>query len=167
MTATMKHKIKVLNKFHFFSQYHCKDYILYHDCRKIVVLKDKKENSTYKLANDSQKELVVYKIDSGIIEDNNIPKCDYGIYSENDTLFLIELKGKDLEHAIDQISCTINTLITQPNITISQVNARIVLSKVSTPDIHTTKEKKLQQLLKNKFGNGTYKKKSRELEEHL
>ena len=76
---------------------------------------------------------------------------------------VVELKGADLDHALDQISSTINILLKQPSVKIERLNARIVLSKVRVPDMLSTKEKQLKQLLQKSYGGGDYKKKCRVL----
>ena len=94
-------------------------------------------------------------------------KCDYGIYTEEGWLFLIELKGKDLEHALDQLNNTISILIKRPNIKVKKLNARVVLSRVSVPRLFTSKENRLKQLLYKSYGGGDYKKQCRILEDTL
>lgn len=160
-------KIENNDKWHFYQAYHDGAYIKYHTTRKKVVLKEKRESREYHLRNDSEQELVVYKIDGGIIEDNNLQKCDFGIYTEHDILYLIELKGADFNHALEQIQSTISLLLDKRNIGVNQLNVRIVLSKYRNPDILSTEEKKLNRMLRTKFGNGTIKKKTRIMEESL
>ena len=163
----MAQKIKVQKEWPFFQAYHDNGYILRHDCSKEVSLREPGENRTYKLHNKSGKEFVVYRIDGGLINDENVLKCDNGIYTENDWLFLIELKGTDLNHALDQINNTIDILLKRPNKKVKKLNARIVLSKVSIPRISASKENKLKQLLHKSYGGGNYKKQSRLLEDTI
>lgn len=165
MTEVAQKKIKKQKEWLFFQTYHDENYILRHDCSRDVPLRE--QNKTYKLYNKSKKEIVVYKVDGGLINDNDVLKCDYGIYTEDDWLFLIELKGKDLEHALDQINSTIDILLKQQNIKVKKLNARIVLSKVSVPRIHTSKENKLKQLLCKFYAGGDYKKQSQTLEDSI
>ena len=117
--------------------------------------------------NDSEKEIVVYKIDGGILTSNEIKKCDYGVYTEQDVLYLIELKGSDYCHALDQIMSTIDTLLKKNSICVRQLNARIVLSKCRIPNILVTQEKKLNILLKTKYGKGNIRKQTKVLEENI
>ena len=163
----MAQKIKVQKEWPFFQAYHDNGYILRHDCSKEVSLREPGENRTYKLHNKSGKEIVVYKVDGGLINDENVLKCDNGIYTENDWLFLIELKGADLNHALNQINNTIDILLKRPNKKVKKLNARIVLSKVSIPRISASKENKLKQLLHKSYGGGNYKKQSRLLEDTI
>ena len=163
----MEQKINLQKKKPFFQTYHDDNYILHHDCRKEVSLRESGENRTYKLHNNSGKEIVVYKIDGSLVNDNNVLKCDYGIYTEDDWLFLVELKGTDLNKALDQINSTINILLKRPSIKVKKLNARIVLSRVCFPKITATKEKILMQLLHKSYGGGDYRKQSRTLEDSI
>ena len=147
--------------------YHDATYILRHDCSKEVSLREPGESQTYRFYNKSEKEIVVYKIDGGIISNDGVLKCDHGIYTEDDSLYLIELKGADLNHALDQINSTIDILIKRPSIKVKKLNARIVLSRVSIPRIAASKENKLKQLLHKSYGGGDYKKQSRTLEDTI
>lgn len=163
----MAQKIKPQKEWPFYEAYHNVSYILRHDCSKNVPLREPKENRTYRLLNYLGKEIVVYKIDGGVINNDKVLKCDYGIYTENDLLILIELKGIDLSHALDQIDNTISILLKQPNIKMKKLSVRIVLSKVGVPRISASKENKLKQLLRKSYGGGDYKKQSRVLEETI
>lgn len=151
----------------FYSAYHEDRYIEHHDTRRKVVLREKREKSKYILRNDSEKDLVIYRIDGGIITSKKTKKCDYGVYTEQDVLYLIELKGTDYSQALDQITSTIDTLLKKPAISVKQLNVRVVLSKYRTPDILLTKEKTLNKLLKTKYGKGNIRKQVTQLEERI
>lgn len=163
----MNRKINPQGKYPFFLAYHDYKHIFQHDSRKITTLREHKERRTYRLMNETQKEVIVYKIDGGLINKETVLKCDYGIYTEDDCLFLVELKGTDLNHALDQIDSTIDALLKQPKIKVKKMNVRVVLSKSNAPRIYATKEKKLKQLLKKEYGGGDYKKQSRILEDSI
>jgi hypothetical protein len=113
------------------------------DKRKNISLKDSGNPRKYIAQNPHGKGVVVYHIDGGLISDPKQSKCDYGLLTESDHLYLIELKGADYSHALEQITNTINLLM--PNV--ASVHARVVLSKVRTPNIKVAGEKKLQKLL--------------------
>lgn len=159
----MAQKIKAQKEWPFFQAYHDGAYILRHDCSKDIPLREPREKRVYRFLNNSAKEIVVYKIDGGIINNDEVQKCDNGIYTEDDLLILVELKGADLDHALNQISSTIKILLKQPSIKVKKLNARVVLSKVRVPDMLSTKEKQLKQLLQKSYGGGDYKKQSRVL----
>lgn len=135
----------------FFQVY--QNHIEWHDRRRNVSLKEKGEKSEYRLCNESGRDLVLYRIDHGLIAREDIPKCDFGIYTEDDWLILIELKGMDYGHALEQIESTINELVKKPQIPITRINGRIVLSRTRIPDILTTREIKLRKLLGHYSGN--------------
>ena len=154
-------KIKNTEKNPFFNAYHDKGYIISHNNKNAVVLKEPRESREYRIENKTRKEIVVYKIDGGLVSSNDILKCDYGIYTEEDALFLVELKGADYIHAIEQLLSTICVLIDRPRINVSRLNARIILSKVRVPNIIPSPEKKLLKKVRSR--NGDFIKKCQKL----
>ena len=71
----------------------------------------------------------VYAIDGGIITDNNVLKCDKLILIEGDNRqfveLFVELKGRDIEHAISQMEATLkNNLFKDASVKAKQ--ARII-----------------------------------------
>lgn len=141
---------KVINDsadFPFYQHYHDSGYVQFQEKRPRVALKDKRSASIYNLQNDLNKELVCYRVDEGVICGKDFNKCDYALYTEDDLLILVELKGVDYEKAIEQISETINVLL-------------------KTPDILLTKEKKLMSLISKNY-NGNHSKCSRQMDEVL
>lgn len=160
-------KIDESGQWPFYQAYHDIASILRHDCSKDIPLREPRETRLYRLKNPGGKEVVVYKIDEGLIKGNKNKKCDYGIYTEEDTLFLIELKGSDLNQAIDQIHETITILLKRPHIPVRIVKARVVLSKFRVPNIQSTKEKQLKLLLQKSYGGGDFVKKTVCLEEQI
>lgn len=163
----MAQRIKATKEWPFYQAYHDEKYILRHDCSKIVPLREPKEDRIYRLYNQKEKEIVFYQIDPDLIKNEGVLKCDNAIYTEDDILFLIELKGGELSRAIDQINSTIDILLKPHNIKPKKLNARIVVSKVRAPNLLTSKENKLKQLLRKSYGGGNYKKQSRVLEESI
>jgi hypothetical protein len=102
---------------------------------------------TYKAYNTNNLDLSVYQVDGGIITSTAIKKCDFAIYTETDSLYLIELKGSDYKQAIDQLCTTIDnfkTTCAKPN----KVFTRIVLSKTPTPNITQNLELKVKKKIK-------------------
>lgn len=74
---------------------------------------------------------------------NKYPCVDYLLYVEEEQhTYLIELKGSDIEHAYEQVLSTFKVLRTQIQVTASKTKGRIVLSKVSGPDLRTASVKK-------------------------
>ena len=48
-------------------------------------------------------------IDDGIVKDDSV-RCDYGILTEDGIGVLVELKGKKIDHAFDQLTKTAGIL---------------------------------------------------------
>ena len=146
-------KIKETEEYPFFNAFHDKSYIISHDNKKVIVLREPRESREYRMENKDQKELVVYKIDGGLISSNDVLKCDNGIYTEEDVLYLIELKGADYIHALEQLLSTISILLERPGIKVASLHARIVLSKMRVPDIIPSQEKKLMMQVRSRKGD--------------
>lgn len=148
-----------------YDAYHDESYIISHDCRKIVSLSEKGENRVYRLMNDVGHELVVMRVDGGIFDDSTNSKCDFAIYSEKRILILVELKGADYSHALDQLDVTINEMIAKRQIGINKLYTRVVLSKSRIPNTMTSKEIALKRKLK-RYG-GSHEKQTRLMQEKL
>ena len=163
--ATPQHKIVADKTYPFFYAYHDKAYIESHDKRPTVSLEEK--GIQYILNNKDNQELVVYKIDidkkilnkhieysifynivGERVKDEKFTKCDYGIYTEDDILFLIELKGTDYEHGLEQLLHTIKVLITENNVSVKKLYTRMVFK--IRPDIRSANARKNEdKLIKN------------------
>lgn len=152
--------------FPFFQKYHDGGYVLSHDRRPNVVLKDKGAARLYNLLNDLNKELVCYRVDGGLISSKDVSKCDFGIYSEDDLLVLVELKGADYNKALEQLLSTIDILLRNPSIPVSKVCTRVVLSRARVPDVLVTKEKKLKLMIEREY-RGNHSKCTRQMDETL
>lgn len=149
----------------FTEKYNLPETIKSADTRKVVTLKEPREDRKYIAENPNQLFLTVYQVDGALLKSPNPgdKKCDYAIYTSNDDLFLIELKGSDYSQALDQIKKTLDCLLIPGLDSLHSVNGRVVLSKTKVPATLETKEKKMMLLLR-KLG-GTLKKKSREFRE--
>lgn len=159
-------KITASDSYPFFNAYHDLQYIRSHGAEKIVSLKDDNQpKRKYILENDFGEELVVYHIDGGIITGSETNKCDFGIYTEDDLLILIELKGCEYKHALEQVNATIDQLITSKTKP-KRLCARIVAKKIPRATTSNTEEAKLVKRLKA-FGNGTFDKKDPQMTEKL
>lgn len=135
------------------------------DDRKIVTLQEPREARKYIAENPNKLFLTVYQVDGALLksQQSGDKKCDYAIYTSNDDLFLIELKGGNYSQALEQMEKTLDCLLTPDLDRPHSVNGRVVLSKTKVPATLETKEKRMMLLFK-KLG-GTLKKKSRELQE--
>lgn len=134
----------------FYEEYHDSSYIDSHDKRTTVKLKEHGEDRIYYLQNDVNKELVVYKIDDGLIKakDAKDNKCDYGIYTEDELLILVELKGGNYKKAIQQLTNTTNILGLNGTNKIKKLLVRTVLSNArSVPNITSTDLARLKQII--------------------
>jgi hypothetical protein len=133
---------------------------LFSDNRSRAVFKDAKVSREYIGKNPNKKELMGLRIDDCLITEGQ--KCDFLLININDkTLYFIELKGSDLVKAIDQIDRTLDILLSK--IEHQTVHGRVVLSRVSTPDLVSSRYIKLKKRLKDL--NGTLEQKSVLMEE--
>lgn len=131
-----------------------------HDNRSVVPCKDSGHSTEYRYINQSSNHLAKYRVDGGLIL--NGAKCDFLLLScEQKRAYFIELKGSDILHAIEQIDKSIDSL--KSNLAGFAFFARIVLTKVSTIDLKSTKLVKLEKRLKSLDGN--LKKQTRLLKE--
>ncbi len=136
----------------------------YSDCTscsngsKILVEENKKR---YILQNSSG--VCKVRIDGCLILAQDRAKCDFMvIICDTKDVYFIELKGRDLLRAVEQLSQTIDYFKSQIT---GRVFARVVLSKVANPRAIEVDAKivKLRKLLKQYGGNlayssGTYEK---------
>ena len=149
------------------------------DYRKVLSVKE--HGRSYYLLNPCEYRVRCYRIDGGVITDGM--RCDYGILTDfsncsnaasteiklgNFTkkqcrFYLVELKGKDLSHAAEQLNDTITKL--EHSIAACVIEARIILSRVSHPDLPVTSVIQLERRLA-RLG-GRLKKASNMLEETL
>ncbi|OUO52414.1 hypothetical protein B5F77_08685 [Parabacteroides sp. An277] len=143
-----------------------KRYIVSADQRKIVSLKDKGESRKYIADNSNRLFLTVYRVDNGLFDSSQVGnrKCDYAIYTDTDTLYLIELKGGDYASSLEQLANTVRQMLTPEVQKPCCVYARVVLSKTKVPAFLETKEKMLKSLLKKQY-NGNLQKATREMKE--
>ena len=125
------------------------------DNRSLVKVEEKRSSILFE--NVSEKKVSLYNIDGCIIKSGQ--RCDKMLLIDDfSECHLIELKGRDVEHAMDQISATISTnkvFLSE----FQQLNGWIISTKVSTPAIRSTKMQKLKKLLKV-TGGELYTKKS-------
>lgn len=122
------------------------------DDRKKLVLSENKCQIVFE--NLAQNTICQVRIDGCLIQSGI--RCDYlVIVPENSEAFFVELKGHDFLQAIRQVDRSIDVLI--ECLASTRINARIVLTKVNTPDLMNSPtllkfEKKIRKL------NGTLKK---------
>lgn len=139
----------------FVERYTERDYILSDNRRKLISLSDRGESRKYLVNNIHERRIVVYRVDGGVIADTTQPKCDFALWTEQNILYFVELKGGDYSKALSQLYNTIIKLVQQSNITTKQVHARIVLSngRGINAAVANTHEAKLLKLVKKYNGN--------------
>lgn len=65
------------------------------------------KRSKYIARNPRRKLNCKIKIDNALIKNNNVPRCDYGLWvEEGNRMILIELKGSDVDRALGQLFST-------------------------------------------------------------
>ena len=143
--------------------------------RKQILVEENKRK--YILKNPSGKQVCRVRVDGCVIKSQNQRKCDYLVIicksedevnnnhvSSGEDLYFIELKGKHLLDAVEQLTQTIEYFKAQFT---GKVFARVVLSK--SPDVKSTqnsaKVSKLRKLLKKYRGDFAYS--SRQYEEQI
>ena len=119
-------EIKADDKHPFFKKYNDNSYILSHDWRSNVAVEEK--GRKYNLINDLQHEVIRYHIDKGIIMSDDVLKCDFGIYTKDEILILVELKGGHFNDGVKQINNTIKLLGLDEQGLTKKLCARIVVS---------------------------------------
>lgn len=127
--------------------------------KKVIVFSDNK--STYKATNKEQKEVCEITIDGALITDG--ARCDYGLWVEDNRLFLIELKGHDIEHACFQLLETYKYFMTHYKMERFSYKFRVIAARVraTAPNLQTNKHK-LERMAGCKV-----KIKTKLLEEHI
>lgn len=100
--------------------------------------------------NNSLDHLSLYHVDGGLIKEEL--KCDYLLLNcEKASAFFIEIKGSDLEHAVEQITASINFL--KKSLISKSINARIVPTRVNTTQLKSIKYRKLEKLISQLKGS--------------
>lgn len=131
----------------------------------IVQTSDKRSPCKWNGVNSKKKRVIKYRVDGGIIASKAEPKCDYAVCVEGDGIYLIELKGANYNHALEQIDATLDKLIITPKVETTFVHGRIVLTKGRVPGIKYSKEPSLVKKLKKL--NGSLDSKTRIFEEEI
>ncbi len=91
-----------------------------------------------------------YRVDGCLINDEDF-KCDYLLLNcTKETSYFVELKGSDLIKAVEQINRSIDIL--HKDFKEYSVEARIVLTRVNTTDLKSTKLIRLESKLKKLKG---------------
>ncbi len=84
-----------------------------------------------------------YRIDGDVIRDASI-RCDFLVMNDDRRdAYLIELKGSDIDPALDQLEATAARF--QTELREYRVRCRLVCSRVKTQAMHSTKYKKIHE----------------------
>lgn len=109
---------------------------------KIIPFKDKKSKCVFYIKNDQQRKIEKHRVDGCRIIDGD--KCDWlAIDVESSKEIYIELKGKNIKHAIEQLCTSVDKL--SPNKT-SKKLAYAILTRcpISSQEIQTEQKKVLK-----------------------
>lgn len=122
------------------------------DIRPVWVFKDSGTgNNSYRITDKTEQYNCYARIDNDLIKSQDVRKCDYiFLHCVEKQVFLIELKGADLIHAVKQILSTIEQLSSSLK-KFKCVNARIVLSKVRAPALNSSDVARLKRCLKQQY----------------
>lgn len=107
----------------------------------------KETNTTYRLSFGKRRQSVAYQVDGNILTKGN--RCDFLILAKQDALendekkwksIFVELKGKDVLHALQQLDATLDNKIFQHS-SVNEVHARIVAKSFPANNANTEFEK--------------------------
>jgi hypothetical protein len=130
------------------------------DSRKVISISDR-PSTKYEGLNSDKKTFSLYRIDADKIVTGQ-RKCDYLLVRCIDKhCFFIELKGRHLLDAVEQVSMTMDAL--KHKLADHILNVRIVLTATNAPDLETIEYRKLDR--KVRATGGTIIQKSRLLTE--
>lgn len=105
-----------------------------------------KDDTIYK---QSKKKIALYRVDGRILDEGI--KCDFlFLVAEDKKAFFIELKGSDIEKAVQQILKTVEQL--QSSLPKYMLDARIITTRVRTPALKSTYIMKLEKMLRQTGG---------------
>lgn len=124
---------------------------LFYDRRKNATVNE--NGKVYNLINDLQVKVAGFKVDGGLISGDDVCKCDRVlILNDRNIILFIELKGKRLSHALEQLTETIN--IYDGELGEYKVYARCITSpRTDIPNIKVDpKYVKLSRLCKKRGG---------------
>ncbi len=131
------------------------------DTRPNVVLSDASGGSSeYRAKNPRRRRVTVFCVDGCCIK--NREACDFLMLADDNEAWLIELKGRDVAKAIQQIHATLDQF--EHALRPRTIHARVVPTRVPAPRIIASDEMKLRKRL---GGKDRYKCQARVLEETI
>jgi len=91
------------------------------------------------------------RVDSGLINDSKVKKADYIVLRcDRNMAYIVELKGSHVAKACEQILSTVELL---PCLRKFTINARIICSRTSVPDLRSSHRSALDDLCRSNSGN--------------
>ncbi|NEQ99429.1 MAG: hypothetical protein F6K30_22450 [Cyanothece sp. SIO2G6] len=111
---------------------------------KRIVLQEKKSKITF--LNPKNVKILVIQVDGCVIDDNQTARCDYALVPKKELEIYVELKGRDISHAVRQLESTIRLLSENPQ-SVKKL-CFIVSSRVPK---QTTTIQKIQSRFKKQF----------------
>lgn len=111
--------------------------------QRIIVSKDDGTSRKHRAVNSGRCNVSHYQIDGNVIKGPTI-RCDYLVMNDAKMVaYLIELKGSDIEHAIDQLQTTAGLL--HSHLCNYDIKYRIVCSRANTHALKSNKYKKFER----------------------
>ena len=120
--------------------------IIYSQNEKQICFKENK--SVYVAENKNQKRILGFRIDNGFIKDKNSGdrKCDFALYTEDEVLYLIELKGTKIQESFEQLLKTLDFFSLKYK-SINKFLCRSVHSRINTFKLEGERIKHLRKKL--------------------
>ena len=131
--------------------------------QKIIISRDPGNRQEHIANNVDASKVYQYKIDGDVIKDGK--RCDYLLWNDDKKqLYLIELKGSDLEYALNQLEQTEEYLREHfsDEVRDDMFYYRVVLNRIKTQATMSIRVKKFKR---NHFGKLQYK--TKRLEESI
>lgn len=95
------------------------------------------KGKTYVLENKQKEDILGFWVDGKLIlSTEKTRKCDCAVVVKQEDCYLIELKGKDIDEACEQLSCTMKYF---KKYNMYKFLCRIVVSKINTHKTHDEK----------------------------
>jgi len=110
--------------------------------KKKISIKESRTKSTILFNNPREFEVKKIQVDGCQITDNRLKKCDYMLIITNTEVeYFIELKGQNLNRAIEQIESTINQLSQNPKSHLKKCFIITTKRPATAPKIQRLKDK--------------------------
>jgi hypothetical protein len=124
--------------------------------RRRSIIKVEEKGKSYHGNNKRHLCFYTYRVDGGLIKGNAQVKCDFLFFDEHvSNVFFIELKGKNIPHAFEQLTGAVQTLL--PVIAVkaghsnSRIHGRIVCSGFPSAVYNAPSTKKYKDDFKKKY----------------